>query len=416
MPAKNIFFLGATGFVGRNLAQRLLEQGHRLVCLARATQNTSGRERLRAVLGQFFPDSSLEELEKTRLEILEGDITKPRFGLNDRTYKRLLQETNKIWHCAALLSFDERHRKEAEKCNVAGTYQVLEFARAGKVKRFHYLSTAYVAGQRQGLIRDCDLSDAHGFKNPYEKTKWRAEKLVNDYNLAGHIKATIYRPSIIIGDTKPGRLCSSGVYQVAQIIAAIAEKYGLNRNSQEPRARLRIPGSKDCGLNLVPIDYVVNALSAIAPREDTIGKVFHLINPWPMPNGMVVGAVGDAVGLKLELADSHDLQSEPLTEPEQMLAKAIKVYLPYLQDRVVFDDANTDKVLAGTEIVCPFISRERLARLLFHSQTAAWIKGLAGKRPPPCLSLANKEADLPSVAPMSPPLSQVRGRSNVQTG
>jgi hypothetical protein len=179
---------------------------------------------------------------------------------------------------------------------------------------------------------------------------------------------------------------------------------------------LRIAGSKDCGLNLVPIDYVVNALSAMAPREDTVGKVFHLVNPWPMPNGMVVGAVGDAVGVKLALADSHDLQSEPLTGPEQVLAKTIKVYLPYLQDRVTFDDANTHKVLAGTEIVCPLISRERLASLLYYSQTAARIKELAGKRPLHCQSLANKEVNLPSVAPMSPPLSQVRGRNNVQTG
>lgn len=407
MSAKNIFFLGATGFVGRNLAQRLLAQGHRLVCLARAGQNTSPRARLREVLGQFFPGGSLEKLESTRLEILEGDITKPRLGLDGKTYQRLLKETDEIWHCAALLSFEERHRKEAEKCNIAGTYQALEFARASRVKRFHYLSTAYVAGRRQGLIRESDLSDAHGFKNPYEETKWRAEKLVNDYVLAGPIAATIYRPSIIIGDTKPGTLCSSGVYRVAQIIAAIARKYGVNRNGQGTGARLRIPGSPDCGLNLVSIDYVVDAVSALAPREDAAGRVFHLTNPRPMPNAMVVGAVGDAVGVKLELADTHDVQSEPLTGPEQMLAKAIKVYLPYLQDRMVFEDANTNKVLAGTGIACPSISRERLAGLLFYSQTAAWIKELAEKRPARCLPLAKREMNFPSLAPVSPLFSQV---------
>ena len=163
MAKKNIFILGATGFLGRNLAQKLLKQGHRLLCLVRANQGISGRERLRGILGQFFPDEVLKELENTRLETFEGDITKAKLGLNDRLYARLLHETEEIWHCAALLSFDDRHQKKAEKFNVAGTYHVLELARVGRVKRFHYVSTAYVAGRRQGLVPENPLSKASGF-------------------------------------------------------------------------------------------------------------------------------------------------------------------------------------------------------------------------------------------------------------
>ncbi len=413
MTAKSILFLGATGFGGGNLAQKLLVQGHRLICLARASQNTSGRERLKAVLGQFFPNSFLEELEHTRLEIVEGDITKPRLGLTERIYERLRQEVGEIWHCAALLSFDARHRPETEACNVTGTYQVLEFARTAQVNRFHYLSTAYVAGQQQGLIPEQYPCQAHGFKNPYEQTKWQAEKLVSEYELAGHVKATVYRPSIIIGDTKPGTLCPSGVYRVAQLIAAIAAKYGLKGNGREGRARMRIPGSKDCGLNLVPIDFVVNALSAIAERADAIGKVFHLVNPLTMPNGEVVAAVGDALGIKLELAEKQDFQLEPKTGPERALANIIKTYVPYLHDRLTFDERNTRKTLNGTDIVCPPITRARLASLVSYSQNAAGMSEVAETRPgknPPVVNNAVSPASPPSSGPFS---SQARGRHHV---
>ena len=413
MTAKSILFLGATGFVGGNLAHKLLMQGHRLICLARASQNTSGRERLRAVLGQFFPNRVLEELEPTRLEIVEGDITQPRLGLKGRLYERLRQEVGEIWHCAALLGFDERHRQETEACNVTGTCQVLEFARGAQVNRFHYLSTAYVAGQRQGLIPEQYPCQAHGFKNPYEQTKWQAEKLVREYELAGHVKATVYRPSIIIGDTKPGTLCPSGVYRVAQLIAAITAKYGLTGNGREQWARMRIPGSRDCGLNLVPIDFVVNALSTIAKRADAIGKVFHLVNPWTMPNGEVVAAVGDALGITLELAEKQDFLLEPKTAPERALANLIKTYVPYLHDRLTFDEGNTRKTLTGTDIVCPPITRARLASLVSYSQNAAGMSEAADRRTrksPPVVNKVASPASLPSSGPFS---SQARGRHHV---
>ncbi len=413
MTVTSIFFLGATGFVGRNLAQNLLKQGHRLLCLLRPGPSASGQQRLRAALAPFFPDGTLEALERTQLEVFEGDIADPCFGLKPRTYDRLLREAEEIWHCAASLSFDERHRREAERINVGGTRQVLEFARAARARRLNYLSTAYVAGRRQGHIREGDLNGAYGFKNPYEHSKWQAERLIRDFVLGGGVAATIYRPAIIVGDTKPGTECASGVYRVAQIITALAAKYGLNRRGREPAPTLRLPGARDCCLNLVPIDYVVQALTALAAREDTAGLVFHLTNPRPLSNPEAVGAVGDAVGLRLEVADHWELQAEPLTGPEQVLAKAIKAYLPYLRDRVVFDTANTDEYLAGTGLACPFISRRRLAALLSYSQAAAGRPEAPDQAARPRPSGPPQAVGISSVSSGKIP---VRGQSHVPPG
>ncbi len=409
MSAKSIFFLGVTGFVGRNLARRLLEQGHRLLCLVRADSEASARVRVKTALSRFFPAGRLEEWEKTHLEIFAGDLTRPRFGLKKRAYGQLLSETEEIWHCAALLSFDGRHRREVEKCNVAGTFQVLEFAKAGRIGRLHYLSTAYVAGRRRGLIPEQALGAPQAFKNPYEQTKWQAERLVQDCQ--GQIRATIYRPSIIIGGTAPGTICSSGVYRVAQIIAAIAGKYGLTPKSGASKPRLRLPGSRDCSLNLVPIDFVAEALCAIASRKDSQGKVYHLVNPCPTPNPEVVGAVGDAVGIRLELAEDQDFRRQPLTVPEQVLANTIRLYLPYLHDRMVFDETNTREALGRLGIVCPEITRVGLASLLSVSlkQTSATTGGKP--RPGP----TSRFGPLFSSAMPRRDLNQAPGQEYVQT-
>lgn len=362
MKPKTLLLLGATGFVGRNLASRLLAQGHRLLCLVRGRGQTSGALRLRAVLRPFFPEDAWARVTREQLKAVEGEITRPGLGLPERLRQWLSREVDEVWHCAAKLSFAERHRQEVEHCNVWGLKQVLALVRGSRVQRFHYLSTAYVAGRRPGLIPESLLDDAYGFKNPYEWSKWQAERLLGEFAQRDGVPVTIYRPAIIVGGVQPGTVAANGLYRVAAIIGRVAIQYGIRHQGW----RLRIPGPPDRGLNLVPLHYVVAALVALADAKLPGTQVFHLVNPRHLPNPEVVGALGDALNLNLKLAGPEDFESEPMTLPERVLANTIRTYLPYLHDRLVFDDTNTRLALGGKGVFCPPLTREKLARLLAY--------------------------------------------------
>jgi thioester reductase-like protein len=363
MERKNILLIGATGFVGSNLAPHLLSQGHKLCCLIRPNRPLP-HDALRSV---FLPLLAHRQSngKKSQIEIVEGDITKPGLGLARRVAQRLLHETDEVWHCAALLNFEESKRIETRQVNFLGTKHVLEFIKAGRVKRFHYLSTAYVVGQHQGLATETFPDKAKVFKNTYEQTKWMAENLINAHSLCSEPGATIYRPSIIMGDSQPGKVGASGLYTAARIIAAVGKKYGLAKVGKSAHI-LRIPGDRRCVLNLVPIDYVAQAAGVISDSESSHGKIYHLVNPVPTPNEEIIGALSDALGLRIVLADQEDFAAEPMRPYEKLINNTIKRYLPYLHDSLSFDDLNTRTALRGTSLVCPPMDRGRLADILSH--------------------------------------------------
>lgn len=367
MTPKIILFLGATGFVGKNLALKLLNQGHRLLCLVRPRLRISGWRRLWAAWRPAFPEGSIAGLIKDRLQVAEGDLTLPGLGLPEAIREQLRQEVDEVWHCAARLSFVERDREELERCHVRGLENLLALIRGSRIKRLNYLSTAYVAGCRRGLITEQILEEAPDFRNAYEHTKWQAEKLLESFARKEPLTVTLYRPGIIVGGQRPGSVPATGLYRAAALIGRIAAQYGIRHRGW----RLRIPGPEEGGLNLVPLSYVVEALTALAAVDHSGVQVFHLVNPRPLPNREVVGAIGDALGLTLKLAGPADFQEEPMMKPERVLANAIRSYLPYLRDRLLFDDTNTRRALAGTGLFCPPMTREKLAGLLSYA-----LKGL----------------------------------------
>ena len=363
MERKNILLIGAAGFVGSNLAPHLLSKGHKLCCLIRPNRPLP-HDALRPAFLPLLAHGQSNG-KKAQVEIVEGDITKPGLGLARRVAQRLLHETDEVWHCAAVLNFEESKRIKTRQVNFLGTQNVLEFMKASQAQRFHYLSTAYVVGQRQGLVTETFPDKPEVFKNIYEQTKWMAENLVKAHSLLSEQSTTIYRPSIIMGDSQPGKVGASGLYTAARIIAAVGKKYGLAKTGKSTDI-LRIPGDRRCALNLVPIDYVVQAASVISDSESSYGKIYHLVNPLPTPNEEIIGALSDALGIRIVLADQGDFDAEPMRPYEKLVNNTIKRYLPYLHDSLIFDDVNTRTALRETGIVCPPMDRGRLAGILSH--------------------------------------------------
>jgi long-chain acyl-CoA synthetase len=197
----------------------------------------------------------------TRVLVFSGDVTFPNLGLSAEDDASLASSVTRIIHSAATVRFDHTF-EEASEINVEGTRRVLDFAaRATRLQSLTYVGTAYVAGERTGLIREDELDAGQSFRNTYEQTKCQAEALVRSRQAT--LPITIVRPSIIVGDSRTGVTTSfKMMYWPLKIYAR--------------RLWRTVPGSPDAILDIVPVDYVSAATARLAFLPEAIGQTIHL--------------------------------------------------------------------------------------------------------------------------------------------
>ena len=257
-----ILFTGFPGFIGERLLPRLLaaRRDAAAVCVVQA-RFAAAAVASRAALEARHPECA------GRIELVEGDITRDRIGLADPA--PLAARVVEAWHLAAL--YDLAVSREAGMAvNVQGTRHVLQLlAGARGLRRLHYVSTAYVSGDATGTFRETDLDVGQGFKNHYEETKFLAE-----IDVAGsRLPATIYRPAIVVGDSRSGETGKfDGTYCALSAMERIPSP-GLFVTV----GRGRFP------VNLVPVDFVLDALLALSGLPRAEGRTYHLADPAPLP-------------------------------------------------------------------------------------------------------------------------------------
>ena len=181
---------GFPGFIGRRLATRLLEEkGVKLVALVEPRMAEAAT-------------AAAAEIDPKRIEVLAGDISERRLALADADWDRLTKDVRRVYHLAAI--YDLAVPIEvAQRVNVDGTGNVLELcAAAKKLERLAYVSTAYVAGRRRGVVYEHELVMGQEFKNHYESTKFQAEVWVREE--MADVPTTILRPAIVVGDSQTG--------------------------------------------------------------------------------------------------------------------------------------------------------------------------------------------------------------------
>ncbi len=245
---------GATGFLGVQLVRELLERkpNATLALLIRDRAGQSAQQRA---------DAFLPLAERTRVQVFSGDVSQPNCGLEPAAYARLSAETTRVIHSAATVRFDHS-LEEAWRINVEGTRRILDFASgARELRSFAYVGTAYVAGERTGLVREDELAVGQSYRNTYEQTKAEAEALVQE-RLAS-LPGMILRPSIIVGDSKTGVTSSfKMMYWPLKIYAR-----GLWRT---------VPGYPDAVLDIVPVDFVAGSVAHLLFDEAALGCTVHL--------------------------------------------------------------------------------------------------------------------------------------------
>jgi long-chain acyl-CoA synthetase len=257
-----ILLTGATGFLGAQVVRRLLSNtDHTVVALVRARDAEEAKQRLERAW-QEWPEA-VQAIGR-RVEPFVGDLTLPGLGLAPETWTELSHRVTHIVHSAAELRFDGA-LDEMRRINVQGVAHLLEFAhgvnRHHGLTRYAHVSTAYVAGGRTGEVAEDDLTNEHGFSNTYEQTKYEGELLVRGAMAA--FPVSIFRPGMVVGDSETGEIRSfNTVYVPLRMYLS---------------GRLRIvPSEPGLRANMVPVDYVADAIARLAFEARAAGLTFHL--------------------------------------------------------------------------------------------------------------------------------------------
>ena len=329
------FFTGFPGFIGKRLVARLLTDDPELRVAALVEKNMVDRARQAA--------TTIDGGD--RIEVLQGDIGERNLGLSDADRERLKAETTVAYHLAAIYNLAVP-LEVAHRVNVEGTGNVLDLcARAEKLERLNYVSTAYVAGERHGTVYEHELSLGQGFKNHYESTKFQAELWVRE--MMDKVPTTVYRPAIVVGDSKTGETQKfDGPYYMLRTIAVAKQR------------RMPIPqfGASDAPFNVVPVDFVVDALANVASEPTAVGETLHLVDPEPISARELLCALsneyaGKDPGYKVppRLVESS-LRFKAVRE---MFSGAPQESIRYLNHEVRFDTRRADELLARAGLRCP---------------------------------------------------------------
>ncbi|MDN3020983.1 SDR family oxidoreductase [Streptomyces sp. S.PB5] len=330
---------GATGLIGAALVLTIAEHSDdEMICLVRpgsqAPETRLHQVLERAAAAYDTPRDVLDStLRRTRAvpADLGEDLHRSRLSFPARTGRV------EYWHGAARMLFRERDRRVSFATNVAGTRRVLDLARRTGADAFTYISTAYVAGRAEGVVREEPIAVPQA-RTPYERSKISAERLVA---AAGDFPVRILRPSVVVGHSSTLRYpgTSSGAYTIQQLIAAY-HRGRIDRGEPFPPRRMLVRA--DQPFNLVPVDHVVRQAHALSTRATAALGIFHLTNPTPPTTGDVVRAQVANTGA---LAPHFVTDPDELTWEDRQLAAAIGVYQPFLNNPQHFDRGRTDAAL-----------------------------------------------------------------------
>lgn len=342
MGTNAIFLTGVTGALGKEIVKTALTTGdEKLFLLIRRKNRSTHWDRARKIL----ESCGLESYLGTRVHVMEGDITLPSLGLSTADIEILRREVTVFHHIAALTALNASE-EECTAVNLRGTEETLALAvdlwRTGRLERFFYFSTAYVAGSLQTYCaREDELPEHPAHANYYESSKYEAERRVRAAMRNG-FPATIFRPSIVVGDSRTGEVSEFNViYPFMKLFA-----HGI---------LTQLPTRPENTFNIVPIDFVVQAALCIARQKESIGKTFHLVAPQPPSIGMLLQLKEEEYPdmPPVEMIPPEDFRKEGLDPMQQTVHEMLSPYLGYLNGHLTFDTKNTEKALEGAGIASP---------------------------------------------------------------
>ena len=327
---------GFPGFLGSALLPGILarRKGATVVCGVQARHMDTAKAKL-AEIQAAHPHT------RDRVQLVEGDITKPGLGLTDSVP---VDQVDEVWHLAAV--YDLAVPEDiAKRVNITGTENVLQFCRErSNFRRLQYVSTCYVSGAYEGEFTEDMLEEGQKFQNHYEETKYEAERLVREA-MADGLPATIYRPGIVVGDSRTGE---TQKYDGPYVVAVYMKRL--------PGVAFLPDVDKSVKASLVPRDYVIAAMDTLSVLDRSEGKTYQLTDPDPPTAREVAEIFGKHLGKRLVWLPIPVSAVRGLigTVPGMTLLTGLPAEtLDYFMLPTTYGTANAVADLEGTGVSCP---------------------------------------------------------------
>jgi thioester reductase-like protein len=335
MPDRETLFItGFPGFIANRLLERLARRECDFILLVQPSLRSRAVEEI----------ERLAQLEgKTDFKIVEGDISEPGLALSAADLDLVQQQTTRVFHLAAV--YDLAVPEDiAMRVNAGGTRNVVALARTlPRLRQFHHVSTCYVAGKREGVILETELRHDAGYRNFYEESKNLAEQEVD---LAkDDLPVTIHRPAVVCGDSRSGETGKyDGVYYLIHYLLRWPSVLSL----------INI-GNHEVSLNLVPVDFVVDAMAALAFEERAIGKTLQLADPAPLTTNQLFNAIAKSIdGRRSKITAPAKWVSFFLMLPPSPRITGLPHHaVPYFFVKQLYDSTQAQQLLAPHGIHCP---------------------------------------------------------------
>ena len=337
MADRETFFItGFPGFIANRLLERLARQDCDFILLVQPAL----LGRARAEIARIAP---LSGRDVDQFTFVEGDISEPRLALSAADLDLVQQQTTRVFHLAAVYDLAVPEPL-AMRVNAGGTRNVVELARKlPHLRQFHHVSTCYVAGKREGVILETELRHDAGYRNYYEESKYLAELEVE--SAKSDLPVTIHRPAVVCGDSKTGETGKyDGVYYLIH--------YLLRWPSVLSTINI---GNHKVSLNLVPVDFVVDAMAALAFDERAIGKTLQLADPAPLTTNQLFNAIAKSIdGHKSKITAPAKLVRFFLMLPPSPRITGLPHHaVPYFFVKQLYDTTQAQQLLSPHGITCP---------------------------------------------------------------
>jgi NAD(P)-dependent dehydrogenase (short-subunit alcohol dehydrogenase family) len=342
------FVTGATGFIGRYLVEQLLHNREGDIhVLVRA----GSQDKLDKLIAERWDGSD-------RVKPVTGDLTEPNLGVSDEWIAANKGSVDHFFHLAAVydMTADEQTN---ERMNVQGTRNAIGLANALEAGHLHHTSSVAAAGLYKGLFREDMFDEGQQLPSAYHRTKFESEKIAREEST---VPWRVYRPAVVVGDSRTGEMDKiDGPYYFFKAIQKL--RHWLPE-------WVPLVGPELGYTNIVPVDFVAQAMDHIAHQPELDGQAFHLTSPKSQRSGAVLNTFARAahapqLGLRVDkrLIDAMPkgtfsmlMKLPPLKDVRRTFLADFGIpeeVLEHVGFTAQFDTRDTERALAGSEIAVP---------------------------------------------------------------
>jgi nucleoside-diphosphate-sugar epimerase len=284
---------------------------------------------------------------------LDGDL--------DRLVRGPLAGVETVIHAAGETAFVPESPTAFRAGHVDGPRALLRALAGRRLRCWVQVSTAYVCGARTGAVREDEGDVGQRFHNVYEAVKLEAETMVRAVGAERGVDVRVVRPAIVVGPAPQ----TAGGTPANLFLAFVRLLGGLARSARQRSVGLRIAAAPRAAFNVVPVDHVVRAVTAVATAREAAGATIHAVPSEPPTQEAMLDAILRRLGLReVRLLDARAGSLDRPSPLERRIAQMLEPYREYLEQDVRFDDRNARRLLAPLGVRCQTLDREAIGRLV----------------------------------------------------